>query len=344
MSIFSRIFGGSSNLHNVSIDSPGADLSQLKAAVGDALINDLIKERRSERNWRNIRRLLISGSAVIIFAVYVGFYVTSLGYHVVPNSDIVGVVRVTGAIEENSKTASANAVIPALAKAFNKPNVKAVVLSIDSPGGKPAEVERIYNYIEVKRKETGKPVVAAISNTGASAAYMLAVHTDKIYAGKYSVVGSIGAILTSWDFHKIAERFDVRHKVFASGALKGMLDPWVASTPEADSKAQDIVNGMGKIFASEVKRLRGDKLAKDVDFFTGEVWSGEEALQLGLVDELNTLDAMIKENFKLGYHDFGPKKEGGGFFPFGSFASSIADAIVEAVAERLGITFQRSTE
>jgi protease-4 len=315
------------------------ETDDLKSAIGEALIADLIRERRSERNWKHIKRIVISGSAVVLFGIYVGFYVTSLGYHVVPNSDIVGVVRVTGAIEEGSPTASADTVIPALAKAFSKPNVKAIVIAIDSPGGKPGESERIYNYIDAKRKETGKPVYSVISNTGASAAYMIAVHTDKIYAGKYSIVGSIGAIMQSWDFHKVAERFEVQHKIYASGALKGMLDPWNSSTPEAEAKAQDMVNSMGKRFAKEVVELRGAKLAKNVNLFTGEVWTGDEAKALGLVDEVNTLDSMVKEVWHLGYHDFGPVKSGSGFnFPFMSIADSVVDAFAESIARKLGFT------
>lgn len=309
----------------------------LKVAIGEALINDLLRERRSERNWRHIKRFMLSGSALVLFAIYLGFYVTSLGYHVVPRSEIVGVVRVTGDITEDSPTASADAVIPVLSNAFNKPNVKAIVLAIDSGGGKPGEVERIYNYIAEKKKETGKPIIAVIGNTGASAAYMLAVHTDKIYAGKYSLVGSIGAILNGWDFHKAVERLDLQRKVFASGTLKSMLDPWAPSTPEADAKAQALVDSMGKVFAAEVKRLRGDKLAKDVDFFTGEVWTGEEAQSLGLIDEVDTLDSMIKRTFQIGYHDFGPNKRGGGFrFPFGSLSDVSINELVNAVLHRLG--------
>ncbi len=337
MNFLTRFFSQKSELDNPDLNDPNISTEQLKASVGDALIADLIKERKSERNWRHLKRIVISGSAVVLFGIYVGFYVTQLGYHMVPNSDIVGVVRIVGPIEESSPTASANAVIPALSEAFNKPNVKAIVLAIDSPGGKPGESERIYNYIDAKRKETKKPIVAVIGNTGASAAYMIAVHTDKIFAGKYSVVGSIGAILTSWDFHKIAERFDVKHKVYASGALKGMLDPWTSSTPEAEAKAQDIVNNMGKVFAKEVAQLRGKTLVKNIDFFTGEVWSGEQAKELGLIDEVNTLDAMVKETYKLGYHDFGPTKKSGGFALPAFLSSSDAgiDAIVQSVLTRL---------
>lgn len=299
------------------------------------LMGDLLRERRTDRTWRNIKRFVISGSAVVLFGIYVGFYVTSLGYHMIPNSDIVGVVRIVGAIEEDSRTASANAVIPALAKAFGKPNVKAVVVAIDSGGGKPGESERIINYIAQKRKETGKPVVAVIGNTGASAAYMIAVHCDKIYAGRYSLVGSVGAILSTWDLHKIAERFEVRRKVYASGSLKGMLDPWVESSPEAEAKAKQLVSAMGETFAKDVKAVRGSKLKPGVDYFTGEVWSGDQALDLGLIDELNTLDTVVKQTWNLGYYDFGPTKSGGGFsLPFGAAIDGLVESFADAIYRR----------
>lgn len=316
--------------------APGVETQTLSAEAREAgfmvLMTDLLKERRAERNWRNIKRILISGSGLIIFAIYVFFYVTSMGYRFMPNSDIVGVVRIKGAIDEESRTASANAVIPALAKAFGKPNVKAVVLAIDSGGGKPGESERIINYIDQKRKETGKPVIAVIGNAGASAAYMIAAHCDKIYAGRYSLVGSIGAILQSWNFSKIAEKYEIERKTFASGSLKGMLDPFAPATPEADAKASALVSSMGKTFAREIKEIRGDKLKSEVDYTTGEVWNGEDAKELGLVDELNTLDVVIKQTWGIGYYDFGPTKSGDGFLP--SFGAVI-DLVVESLTNAL---------
>ena len=91
MRLFRRLFGRTT----VEVVDDSTDPEKLRLAIGDRLIEDLIKERRSERNWKHIKRIFVSGSAVVIFGVYVSFYVTSLGYHIVPNSDIVGVVRIT---------------------------------------------------------------------------------------------------------------------------------------------------------------------------------------------------------------------------------------------------------
>lgn len=313
-------------------DSPSIDAAEFKKAAGEALIADLINERRTERRWKHIKRFLLGGSTLILFGIYVFFYVTSLGYKIVPNSDIVGVVRITGDIVQGSQTASADSVIPALSKAFGKPNVKAIVLYIDSGGGQPAEAERIYNYFNAKKKETGKPVYAVISNTGASAAYLIAMHADKVYAGKYSLVGSIGAIMSTWDFHKIAERFEVQRKTYASGELKGMLDPWSAQTTQAEAKAQSLVVSIGDRFAREVKERRGAALKPDYKYFTGEVWTGEQAFEIGLVDGVDTLDSLIRTTWKVGYHDFGPNKKQSGFgFPF---SASVGDWLLETISER----------
>lgn len=334
-------------------DAPSA--TEMQDAAGRALIADLIAERRSERKWKNARRMLFGGGSLILFAVYVFFYATGVGYSIVPSSDMVGVIRITGTIAQGSPTASADVVIPALSKAFSKPNVKAIVLAIDSGGGQPAEAERIYNYFNAKKKElcgdeeassgkakeapktsgNCKPVYAVIGNTGASAAYLIAMHADGVYAGKYSLVGSIGAIMQTWDLHKVAERFDVQHKTYASGTLKGMLDPWTPQTPEAEAKAQSLVVAIGQRFANEVRERRGDRLKADFKYFTGEVWTGEEANRIGLTDGVDTLDSFIKAKWNLAYHDFGPNKKSGGFgLPFGASASEWIQGVLHRGVEQ----------
>jgi protease-4 len=76
------------------------------------------------------------------------------------------------------------------------------------------------------KKKHNKPIYAAIQNVGASAAYMIAMNTDRIYAGRYSLVGSIGAVMSSWDVHKALNKFDIHQDVYASGQLKSMLNPF----------------------------------------------------------------------------------------------------------------------
>lgn len=174
------------------------------------------------------------------------------------------------------------------------------------------QAERIYTAIDSWRKSHPKPVIAVINNLGASAAYMVALHCDEIYAGKYSLVGSIGAVLSGWDFHKALERVDVGQRVYASGNLKAMLNPYLPMSPEADNKAKDLVAKMGQQFRLELETERKGKLASGVDFGSGEIWGGIEAQKLGLIDGVSTLDQVVKSRWPdLKIHGFGPGNANG---------------------------------
>jgi protease IV len=191
--------------------------------------------------------------------------------------------------------------------------VKAVVISIDSPGGSPVESERIYRVIESYKQSHPKPVIAVINNIGASAAYMIALHADKIVAGNYSLVGSVGAIMAGWDLHKAIEKVEISQRVYASGTLKSMLNPFLPMTPEADRKAQELVSMMGQQFTDELVATRGPKLKAGINYGTGEVWDGVEAAKIGLVDEIGTLDDYIQRTWDRPLYDYGPRRGGLGF-------------------------------
>lgn len=309
----------------------GVDVVNLRDAMAENLLRDLLKERREDRRWSWFKRIVISGAGLVLFIVYMAFYVTSLGYKIVPKTDLVGVVRLEGEISAGSN-AGADEVIPVLDRVFRAPNVKAVVLLIDSPGGAPAESERINNFISQVRKEHDKPYLAVISNTGASAAYMVAAHADKIIAGKYSLVGSIGAVMAGWDVHKVLEKNDVAHHVFTSGPYKAMLNPFVPLDEANKAKATELVSTMGKTFADEIRQVRGAKLKKQ-DFATGEVWNGTDALAIGLIDEVNTIDNYIRTNWPdVKVFEFGPKKEGKSFPALGFIQEAITEGIARVFA------------
>ena len=289
-------------------------------------------ERKSERRLRLFFQGLLFGTPLLLGLVYFGFFVASAGYHWGPIGKVIGIVRIDGPIASNEK-ASAASIIPSLQKAFENPNVKAVVLSIDSPGGAPVEAERIYSAIDSLKKKHPKEVIAIVNNIGASAAYMIAVHADKVIAAKYSFVGSIGAIMSPWGLDRAIAKFDVNQRVYASGKLKAFLNPFTPVTPEVDAKAQYLVDHVGKVFLEDVKARRGKLLKPGVDFGTGEVWSGLEAKDLGLVDAVGTLEDYVSTNYSgVKTYDFGPSADG-----FQLFGRAIQDAAVASM-ERLSIS------
>ena len=243
---FSRKGGNSSP--SVSVEDLPSD-PKLQTALANAVLADLIKERRGNRRWTWIKRAGFAAFFLVGLVFYISFEAKTGGVKFIPSDPVVGVVRVEGSIMSTT-LASADKIVPALRQAFERDNVKAVLLAIDSPGGSPVEAERIGYVLDELKKKYHKPVYAVVQNVGASAAYMIALHADKIYAGRYSMVGSIGAVMSAWDVHKALERYDVYQKVYASGELKSMLNPFTATTPAAEEKAQSIVNLMGERFAA----------------------------------------------------------------------------------------------
>lgn len=285
-------------------------------------------ERKSEHRWRMLFQVLVFGVPVLFAIIYFLFFLNTTGFRWGPFGDSVGVVRIEGTIGSTER-ASADNIVPVLEKAFNNPSVKAVVLSIDSPGGAPVEAERIYTAMVSMKKRHPKPVVAIINNIGASAAFMIALHADKIVAAKYSLVGSIGAIMAPWQLDRAIAKFDISQRVYASGKLKAFLNPFTPVSPEVDAKAHQIVNTMGAFFLEEVKSRRGDRLKPGVDVASGEVWSGPEARDLGLIDEVGTLDDYVKVNWGVPSYDFGPSSQGM------HFMTSVFQDLIVGTVQRL---------
>lgn len=283
--------------------------SEIQQEVASALIRDLITERRANRRWTFAKRAALALMFVAGIAGYAYYYAKFNGWSLIPSSDLLGVVRVTGEINSNS-LARADKVVPALTKAFQTDNVKAVAIMIDSPGGAPVEAERIVNALTHLREKHPKPVYAVVGSLGASAGYMVAMHADTIYAGRYSLVGSIGAVMSSWDVHKALARFEIYQRVFASGELKAMLNPYTEQSPEGIAKAEALVGTVGQRFQEDLSAARGSRLVTTQHFGSGELWDGETAKALGLVDELGTLETLQArldaEYGDLKVHEFGP--------------------------------------
>ncbi len=297
----------------------------LEVNLSEHILRDLLLERRADRRWRFIKRSFFALLGLVIFAAYAAVSANRAGFKLLPLSDYIAVVNVSGAIGEG-QMASAEKIVPALERAFSSERVKAVALNIDSPGGQPFEAERVGQAITRLKTEHPKPVYAFIGNTGASAAYLLALNSDRIIAGKYSLVGSIGAIINGWDFHELAEKWHIKQTVFESGVHKSMLNPFVAMSDSSKQKAQQMVDTIAKLFLDDFKNKRKGKLQENFNYSTGEVWNGEEALRLGLIDEIGTIESVANKELHLPVKDIGPSDPTGRLFS--SLGSSFADGLI----------------
>ncbi|WP_215409457.1 S49 family peptidase [Janthinobacterium sp. JC611] len=288
-----------------------------------------------ERDRKFARRLTLTLKSLLVlmpllFGLY--FFMQMLQFKIGPFGPVIGIVHIEGEIAATS-LASADKVVPALKRAFESGNVTQIVLAIDSPGGAPVEAERIGNAIHSFRKKHPKPVVAAISNVGASAAYMIALHADKIIAGKYSLVGSIGAIIAPWQLSRALDRMEISQQVYASGHLKAFLNPFTPPSQDAQAKAQDLVDRVGRTFLRELEERRGRALRHDVNYASGEIWSGLEAKEIGLIDAIGTVDDFVDAQKEGAAFNFGPHP--GGFGQMGALIStSLISSLDDIIARQ----------
>ena len=179
---------------------------------------------------------------------------------------------------------SADQIIRSLDKADKNPNIRAILLDINSPGGSPVGTDEISQ----KLKSINKTKIAVIREVGASGAYWVATSTDYIFANRMSVTGSIGVIGSYLEFSGLLNRYNVTYERFVSGELKDMGSPFKAPSEQDRIAFQSLIDKMREIFVQEVSANRHLPLSKVDRLATGEVFLGTEAQKLGLVDAIGT--------------------------------------------------------
>ena len=211
----------------------------------------------------------------------------------------VAVIRLNGAIGGGGfgRGLTDAGLAPLIEKAFAAKRLAAVALSINSPGGSPTQSALIAARIRRLAEEKEVPVYAFCEDVAASGGYWLATAGDEIYADDNSIIGSIGVIYAGFGFHAFLEKQGVERRVHTAGRSKSMLDPF---RPEREEDIERIKRLQGVIhdnFIDQVKDRRGDRLAEGADLFTGEVWVGHEAKDVGLIDEIGHLAPTMKAKF-----------------------------------------------
>ncbi|NTU70536.1 MAG: signal peptide peptidase SppA [Coriobacteriia bacterium] len=181
-------------------------------------------------------------------------------------------------------------------KAEDDDNVKAIVLRVDSPGGTVAASEEIATYV----KECPKPVVVSIGDVGASGAYMISSQAKRIFALPGSAVGSIGVITEIPNVSGLLDKVGVDFTVVTAGKNKDTGSPYRPLTKEEKALIQGSVNQVYEQFIDIVAEGRGLERSKVEVLATGWAWNGDEALKLGLVDEIGTYRDALDAAAKLG--------------------------------------------
>ena len=185
-----------------------------------------------------------------------------------------------------------------LERAFETPRARAVALVINSPGGSPSQSHLIYRRIRQLADEKHIPVLAFVEDVGASGGYMLACAADEIICDQYSIVGSIGVVGGTFGFTKLMDKLGIERRLYTAGDRKVMLDPFLPEKPDDVKRIKAIQKDIHENFIALVKARRGGKLnASDKALFSGEFWTADKAIELGLADRMGDLRSTLRERF-----------------------------------------------
>ena len=186
-----------------------------------------------------------------------------------------------------------------ITEAFEVYNVKAIALTINSPGGSPVQSELIVKRIRELSAEKEIPVYAFAEDVAASGGYMLALAGEEIYAHQASIVGSIGVISAGFGYPAAIEKLGIERRVYTAGESKSLLDPFKPEVEKDVKMMKALLKEVHDFFKTFVKDARGDRLkGLQKTIFSGQVWNGEEATKLGLIDGVGDMRSVMKE--KLG--------------------------------------------
>ncbi|CAN5565022.1 S49 family peptidase [soil metagenome] len=261
--------------------------------TAERFVRDYMKDRRSERRWRTFFRL-----AWLLVFVLIGVAVFSQRTHTsVPTGPHTALVEVRGEISANSE-ASAENIVAAVKSALEDPGSVAVVLRINSPGGSPVQAGIINSEITRLKAINKKKVYAVVEESCASGAYYIAVAADEIYADKASIVGSIGVLMDGFGFTGVMEKVGVERRLLTAGENKAILDPFSPLSEKHREYVQVMLNQIHQQFIAVVKQGRGARLKETPETFSGLFWNGEQAVSMGLVDNLGSLDYVAREIVK----------------------------------------------
>lgn len=253
-----------------------------------------LNEQRAARRWKLFFRL----AWLVIIGAIVWLAVKAEGMASAQvSTPHTAVIEVEGTIASGAE-ASAENVVPALKQAFEDEGAQAIVLLINSPGGSPVQAGIINDEIHRLKALHNKKVYAVVEETCASAAYYIAAAADDIYVDKASLVGSIGVLMDGFGFTGLMDKLGVERRLMTAGQNKAMLDPFSPQDEAQKAYLQSMLNEIHQQFIAVVKKGRGDRLKDNGDTFSGLVWSGQQAINIGLADGLGNLDHVAREVIK----------------------------------------------
>jgi protease-4 len=175
-----------------------------------------------------------------------------------------------------------------LKKLFEKDDIKAILIHIESPGGAAGSSQALYNEILNYKKEYPKPVVALTNDVCASGGYYIACAADYIISSPSALVGSIGAYLGTFKIKELLDSWKIKYSIRQSGKYKTVLNPFTPTNAELDEIIQSTTDDVYKQFMTDVAARRKLSISQADKWANGKFFTGKQAFELGLVDELGS--------------------------------------------------------
>jgi len=254
-----------------------------------------LKEQTKARRWGIFFKLLTF--AYVTFLVIMVFEWSGDG-DLITDGKHTALVELEGVIDAKGD-ASAEKITGALQSAFKDKNTQGVILRINSPGGSPVQSGAIND--EVRRLRglyPSTPLYVVVEDICASGGYFVAVSADKIYVNKASLVGSIGVLMDGFGFTGGMEKLGVERRLLTAGENKGFMDPFSPVDPKQKDYALGMLNDIHQQFIDVVKQGRGKRLKDDPELFSGLVWTGRKAVELGLADGYGSVESVARDVIK----------------------------------------------
>jgi protease IV len=258
--------------------------------LAQRFLHQYLREQRNARRWTIFFRLLW----LLVFVMVAAALFSQRTTMTAPSGPHTALVEVRGVISSEGE-ASAEMLVGALKQAFEDTGAKAVVLRINSPGGSPVQSGIVHDEIKRLKAKHGKKVYAVVEEAAASGAYYIAVAADEIYVDKASIVGSIGVLMDSFGMAGLLEKLGVERRLLTAGENKGIGDPFTPMSDKHRAYLQSTLDQIHQQFITVVREGRGDRLKETPDLFSGLFWNGQQAIELGLVDKIGSLDFVARE-------------------------------------------------
>lgn len=278
------------NHDGIEAPAPGAHEPGWERTLLERLAFASLTEQRRARRWSIFFRLFFAVYLlVLLLLLFADFGGRALA------TRYTALVDLNGAIASDT-VASAETVIAGLRSAFEDKGTVGVIVRANSPGGSPVQAGYIYEEIKRLRAKYPKtPLYGVVTDVCASGCYYALAAADKIYADRASVVGSIGVLMNGFGFVETMKKVGAERRLLTAGEHKGFLDPFSPMTAFDRKYAQQILDRVHQQFIERVRAGRGQQLKETKELYSGLFWTGEDALKLGLIDELGSVSYVARE-------------------------------------------------